>query len=163
MNAREALKMSMETGNMVSMAYLDDLTDEDFMRRPHAGCNHINWQVGHLIASENQMVNGILPGSMPDLSDGFADRYTKETATSDDAAAFAPKEELLRVYNEQRAAAVVALDGLTDEQLDSAAPEEMQGYAPTFGAVFNLLGGHWLMHAGQWVIVRRELGRAPLF
>ena len=163
MNAREALKASMDTGNMVSMAYLDDLTDEDFMRRPHVGCNHINWQVGHLVASENQMVNGIIPGSMPDLPEGFADRYTKETATSDDAAAFATKEGLLRAYNEQRAAAVVALDGLTDEQLDSASPEEMQGYASTFGAVFNLLGGHWLMHAGQWVIVRRELGREPLF
>ena len=26
-----------------------------------------------------------------------------------------------------------------------------------------LAGTHWLMHAGQWAVVRRQLGRPPLF
>jgi hypothetical protein len=31
------------------------------------------------------------------------------------------------------------------------------------GDVFSMQGGHLLMHAGQWAVVRRKLGRKPLF
>ena len=163
MNSREALQLSLESGRMVGFAYLGDMTDEELMKRPHPDCNHIKWQIGHLIVSENQMVNGIAPGKMPDLPSGFAEKYTKETSKSDDPAAFDSKEDLLATYEQQRAGAVAVLEGLSDEDLGQASPEEMQGYAPTFGAVFNLLGGHWLMHAGQWAVIRRQLGRTPLF
>ena len=163
MNAREALKLGLNSGQMISMAYLDDLSDEELMHRPHADANHIKWQIGHLIASENQIVNGVLPGAMPDLPDGFADRYSKETASLDEASAFDTKETLLNLYNEQRATAVAKLDSLSDEDLDKEGPEEMKAYAPTVGAAFNLLGSHWLMHAGQWAVIRRQLGRPPLF
>ena len=32
-------------------------------------------------------------------------------------------------------------------------------HAPTLGALYLMQGGHWLMHCGQWVIVRRQLGK----
>lgn len=163
MNSREAIRLSLDSGNMISMAYLDDMTDEELMKRPHEGCNHIKWQLGHLIVSDNQMVNGAAPGSMPDLPEGFAEKYTKETSSSDDPAAFDSKEDLLALYQQQREATLVALDGLSDEDLSQPSPEEMQSYAPTAGAAFSLLGGHWLMHAGQWAVLRRQLGRPPLF
>ena len=66
-------------------------------------------------------------------------------------------------YQEQHAAALAALATLSDDELDRESPEAMRGYAPTVGAVFTLLGSHWLMHAGQWIPVRRELGHAPMF
>ena len=75
MNANEAIKSALDTAEMISMAYLEDLTDEEMMVRPIDGCNHIKWQVGHLIASENKMINSCCPGTMPDLPAGFADRY----------------------------------------------------------------------------------------
>ena len=53
--------------------------------------------------------------------------------------------------------------GLSDDDLDKESPESMKQYAPTTGHVFELLGSHWMMHCGQWVIVRRQLGKAPLF
>ena len=34
---------------------------------------------------------------------------------------------------------------------------------PTVASLFSLAGTHWVMHAGQWAIVRRQLGRPPLF
>ena len=163
MNAREAVKLAMDSGNMIGLAYLDDMTDEELMQRPHPDCNHIKWQIGHLISSENQIINGVLPGSMPDLPDGFAERYTKETSNSDDASAFDSKDDLLKVYQEQRAAALRKLETLSDDDLSAEGPEEMKSYAPTVGAAFDLLGGHWLMHAGQWAVIRRQLGRPPLF
>ncbi len=163
MDSRQAIKMAIDSGNMITMAYLDDLTDEQMMHRPHEQCNHIKWQLGHLIASENQMVEGVVPGSMPALPEGFADKYTKDTATSDDASVFDSKEEFMRVYQEQRAATLAALEKQSDEDLDKASPESMQAFAPTIAAVFNLLGGHLLMHAGQWAVIRRQLGKPPLF
>ena len=163
MDSRQAIKLGIDSGNMITMAYLDDLTDEQMMHRPHAECNHIKWQLGHLISSENQMIEGVAPGSMPALPDGFADKYTKETAKSDDASAFDSKEEFMRVYQEQRTATVAALEALSEEDLDKASPEEMQAFAPTVASAFNLIGGHLLMHAGQWAVIRRQLGKPPLF
>ncbi len=163
MNAREAIRSSIDIGNMVSMAYLEDMSDDELMRRPHPQCNHIKWQIGHLVSSEHQMIEGVAPGSMPPLPDGFVEKYNKETASSDDPAAFDSKEDLLKAYQQQRAATLVALEKLSDEDLSKPAPAEMQAYAPTVGAAFNMQGGHWLMHAGQWAVLRRQLGRKPLF
>ncbi|MDA0283087.1 MAG: DinB family protein [Planctomycetota bacterium] len=163
MNARDAIKLSIDGGKMITAGYLGDLSDQDMLQRPHPECNHIKWQVGHLISAEHQMISGVCPGSMPELPDGFADRYTKETSASDDATAFDSKEDLLRLFEEQRAGTLQALAGLSDDDLDARAPEEMQAYAPTVGDVFSLQGGHWVMHAGQWAVIRRQLGRPPLF
>lgn len=159
MNSKDVLINSMNTADMVCMAYLADLSDEELMKRPHGKCNHLNWQIGHLIASENSMIEGVAPGSMPALPDGFADKYTKETTTVDDASAFCSKEELMAAYKVQRDGTIAALNALADEDLDKPSPESMQGYAPKVGDAFNMQGSHWLMHCGQWVIVRRELGR----
>lgn len=163
MNSRDAIQLAINMGDMISMGYLQDLSDEQMMQRPHPECNHLKWQVGHLIASENMMIDGVAPGSMPALPDGFAERYNKETAKSDDASVFDTKEELLRVYREQRAGTLAALSKLSDEDLDKPSPESMQGYAPNVAAAFSMQGSHWLMHAGQWAVVRRQLGKPPLF
>ena len=55
MDAKTAIKTGIDTGNMISTSYLGDLTDEEMMHRPHPDCNHIKWQMGHLIASEHMM------------------------------------------------------------------------------------------------------------
>lgn len=163
MNARDAIKLSIDSAKFISLEYLADLSDEDMLQRSHPECNHIKWQMGHLISSENQMINGVCPGSMPDLPDGFAERYTKETASSDDPGAFDSKADLRQLLEQQREATLMALAGQSDEDLSKPAPEAMQAYAPTVADVFSLQGGHWMMHAGQWAVIRRQLGRPPLF
>jgi hypothetical protein len=163
MKANDAIRLGIEMSSMVCGPYVADLSDEDLMRRPHPSCNHLKWQLGHLIAAEHSMINTVCPGSMPPLPPGFVDRYTKETARSDDPARFDSKDTLLRVHGEQRGAMLAALNRLSDMDLDQPSPEAYRSYAPTVGALFSMQGSHWLMHAGQWVIVRRELGREPLF
>lgn len=163
MKSAAAIQLAIDSGKMVSLAYLGDLSDAEFLHRPHPGCNHITWQVGHLIASEHQMIEGVCPGSMPDLPDGFAGKYSKETSSGDEASSFHSKQELLELFEQIRAATLAALASLSDEDLDKPSPEEMHGYAPTVGAAFSLQGGHWMMHAGQWAVIRRQLGREPLF
>ena len=71
MDSKTAIKQAIDTANMISTSYLGDLTDEEMMHRPATGCNHIKWQVGHLIASENSMINQCIPGALPDLPRWF--------------------------------------------------------------------------------------------
>ena len=159
MNSREAIKNNIQTADMVCGAYLGDLTDEDLMRRPHPECNHVNWQVGHLIASDFDMFSGCFPGEMEALPEGFVEQYAKEANGNDDPSAFRNKEELMGLLQKQRAVIMSKLDEIDEAALDQPSPESMKSYAPTVGAALNMIGGHWMMHAGQWVIVRRQSGR----
>jgi hypothetical protein len=163
LDTKSAIKTALDTANMICTSYLGDLTDEEMMHRPDPGCNHIKWQVGHLIASEHQMIEQCYPGSMPALPDGFAEKYSKETSKSDDAAAFDDRDTLMRLYEEQRAGTLSQLEKVPVEELSNEAPEPIRGYAPTVGAAFLMQDAHWMMHAGQWAVVRRQLGREPLF
>ena len=70
------------------------------------------------------------------------------------------KMNCLQIHKQQRAATLAALEKLSDDKLGDSTGFD---YAPTVGSLFSLLGSHWLMHAGQWVVVRRQLGRKPLF
>jgi hypothetical protein len=160
MHARDALKLSIDVGKMISLGYLGDLTDAELMKRPCAGCNHINWQVGHLISGERSMIEKVAPGSMPALPAGFDEKYTKDTATCDDPAQFATKAELMSAFESVRAGTLAALAKMSDTDLDKETGVE---YAPNVGAMFELQGSHWLMHAGQWAVIRRQCGRAPMF
>ena len=160
MTVKDALKLAIDSGNMVAMGYLGDLTDAELFHRPFPGCNHINWQVGHLIQSEHDLTEKASPGSMKPLPSGFAEKYTPETSRSDDPRDFCSKDELLRAAAEQRASTLAALANIDEAKLDLPTGVE---YAPTIGALFSLQGSHWLMHAGQWAVIRRQLGRPPLF
>ena len=163
MQAREAIRSSIEMSGSISQMYLGDLSDADLVLRPVPGMNHIAWQLGHLIQSEHEMVEKTVPGSMPALPAGFAEKHTKETASSDDPKAFCTKQQYLDLMQAQRAGTIAALSKLSDADLDRDAPEEFREYAKRVGDVFVTQGVHWMMHAGQWVVVRRKLGRPAMF
>jgi hypothetical protein len=161
MKAQDVIKGSIDSGSMVANGYLADLTDAELLHRPAPACNHINWQVGHLIVAENELISKVAPGVMPELPAGFAEKYTPEKSKSDDPKAFCTKAELLRVHQQQRAATLAALGKMSETDLDKPSGVE---WAPNAGAVFaTAAGGHWMMHVGQWAVVRRQLGRPPLF
>jgi len=160
MTAQDIIRYDLGSAEFVGLGYLEDMTDAELLHRPCPGANHINWQVGHLIVAENHHVNLASPGAMPPLPAGFAEKYSKETACVDDPTKLLTKVELIRVYKEQRAGTLAAL-----AKIDPAALDKESGvpYAPTVGALFALHGGHWMMHSGQWAVIRRQLGRKPMF
>ena len=163
MDSRGAIKASWATASMVSNMYLEDLTDAQLLMRSVPGVNHIAWQLGHIIQSDHDIINDVCPGSMPPLPAGFKEQHSKDKAASDNPADFLTKAEYQKLAAEQLAAAAVALAKQTDADFDKAAPESMKDYAPTVGDAFLILGSHWLMHAGQWAVLRRKLGKPPLF
>ena len=161
MNTQEAIKASLTLAREVTTMLLADLSDADLLVRPVPDANHIAWQLGHLIVSEHKMLTDA-GFKMPDLPDGFAQSHDKEMATSDDASKFHKKEQYLAWMEQQRSATLALLAAVSDADLDKPTPESMHEYAATAGAVFSLIGIHEMMHAAQFVAVRRKLDKPVL-
>lgn len=161
MDAKDAIRSAANLSTMVLDAYLSDLDDADLIRRPGKGCNHLAWQLGHLISSEVQLL-GIVTGQGTELPEGFAAAHSKETCDNDDAASFHSKQEYVELFEKVRAASLAALDAYAPSDLDNPAPEDFREFCPTMGDMFMLIATHPMMHAGQFVIVRRQLGKPIL-
>ena len=73
------------------------------------------------------------------------------------------KDEYLKLYDQVRAGTFKALDTVKETDFDKPGPEKFREYCPTVASVFLMQPSHWLMHAGQWSVVRRKLGKPPLF
>ncbi len=159
MNAQDAIRTTLETGSMVLNSYLGDLSDVDLMCRPAKGCNHIAWQLGHLIASECNLLESVCPGAAAELPAGFSEKHSKETCGEDDASKFCTKAEYLELFEKVHAATLVALEKTSEADLDAESPEQFREMFPTVGGIYVLIASHGMMHAGQLVPVRRDLGK----
>lgn len=159
MNARQAISSTMDTSLMVLKQYIGDLSDAELLKRPGPGCNHIAWQLGHLIASECGILESLIPGAAPELPAGFKEKHDKTNAGSDDPQDFYTKQQYLDLIDKVHAASVKALNSVADADFDQPAPESFRAWFPTAGQVWILIATHPLMHAGQFVPVRRALGK----
>ena len=162
MNAKDAIRSSANVSAMVMKSYISDLDDADLLKRPAEGCNHIAYQLGHLISSEVQLLNMVAPGQSAELPDGFAEAYSKENAGNDNPEHFQDKATYVELFDKVREATLAALDNYPEADLDKESPEQMRSFCPTMGDLFTLIATHPLMHAGQFVIVRRQLGKPIL-
>lgn len=159
MHGKDAIRNAYELSQMVLTSYVNDLSDEELLSRPAEGCNHIAWQLGHLISSECGLLDAAAPGFSIELPEGFAEKHGKENTSSDDAADFCSKDEYLGYFTKLKEATFKGLDAQTDEDLAKAAPEHFQSICPNMGGLFVLIATHAMMHVGQMVPVRRKLGK----
>ncbi len=159
MNAIEVLRSTYSTSRMVLKSYASDLSDADLMKRSHEACNHLAWQLGHLIASECFFIEQLAPDHAFTLPDGFAEQYTRETQSDNDPSHFLGTNEYLKLLDQVQEATFKALDHTTESQLDEAGPEMFQPMFPTKGAVWIIVATHNMMHAGQFVPIRRACGK----
>jgi hypothetical protein len=158
MNAKQAIQSMLDTSDMIIGAYIGDLSDADIMVRAVPGMNHIAWQLGHLIGSERWFVETVKPGSCPPLPDGFAEAHDRATSTVDDPSKFRGREEYQELWKNQRAATKAVLDAMSDADLDRTDPS-FPSFAPNVGVLLSMCGLHPMMHAGQFVAVRRKLDK----
>jgi hypothetical protein len=163
MNFKDAIRASFGMADFFVQSYLADVTPQELMMRAVPDANHLAWQLGHLISSERHLVEAALPGSMPKLPEGFAERHTKDFASSDNAADFLSKDEYLRLAAEMRAGTLKVLDQLSEADFDKPVTGRVPPFVKRAGDCFVTIGSHWIMHSGQWVVLRRKLGRPRLF
>jgi hypothetical protein len=163
MNAKDAIRSALNSSQHMVSWFLEDLSDADLLVRPVPGANHIAWQLGHLILSEQRML-GIVPGAtFPALPAGFAEQHGKETAAAEPPRGFSTKAQYLELFRRTRQATQDALERLPEADLDRPVEGQMARLAPTVGALLLLASTHTMMHAGQFSVVRRKLGKPVLF
>jgi len=163
MDLKDAVRTTFATADMLTHAYLDDLTPQELLTRPVPSANHVAWQLGHLIASERMLVEAGVSGSMPPLADGFAERHNKHTAGSDKPADFLSKDEYFKIAQDVRAATLAVMEKLTAVEFDKPISGRVPPFVKRVGDAFLTAGTHWIMHTGQWVALRRKLGRERQF
>lgn len=159
MSTFTALKNAFQLSDMVLTRYIEDFDDAELMNRPGTGCNHIAWQLGHLISSEANLINMVKPDSAMDLPEGFAESHAKEKAGNDDPAAFASKATYVELYQKTRENSLKVLEGLSEEEYRAEAPEHFRSFCPDMTGVAMLIATHPMMHVGQFVPVRRALDK----
>jgi hypothetical protein len=162
MNAKDVIRQVIEGSDMILRVYVSDLDEPDLMVRSVPGTNHIAWQLGHMIGGTAKMI-GELGRAAPQLPPGFVEAHGKQTASCDDPSRFLTKQQYLDLLDRAKAAALAAVDATPEADLEKPGPESMRDYAPTVAAALLILGQHWLMHAGQFVPIRRKLGKPAMF
>lgn len=159
MSPKDPIRLNIDSSQRIIDAYIGDLDDADLLVRPVPGMNHIAWQLGHLISAERHFAELVKPGSSPALPEGFDAAHAKETSTSDDPSKFLSRQQYQDLWKAQRAATLAALESVPESELDKADPDKYPPYAPTIAALLAMCGTHALMHCGQFVAVRRLLGK----
>jgi hypothetical protein len=104
-----------------------------------------------------------VPGAAsPPLPAGFSQQHSKETAGAESTQGFLTKNEYLKLFNQQREHTIGVVSKLTDADLDRPTTGNLAKFAPTIGALLLLISNHTMMHGGQFVTLRRKLGKPIL-
>jgi hypothetical protein len=163
MNAKDAIHYTLNLNMSMLKMLVQDLSDADVLARPVPGANHAAWQIGHLIRSEVGLLEGVGVDHKNLLPPGFSEKHGGSNAGSDNPADFLTKEGYLALFDRVRAATVESLNAFADADLDRPTTGPMKDFAPKFGDLYQLIGNHVMMHAGQFTVLRRKLGKPVLF
>jgi uncharacterized damage-inducible protein DinB len=164
MKATDVIRTALTSTKTLLEQYVSDLSDADLLVRPVPGANTIAWQLGHLIAAEAYLVRQALPeAAYPELPAGFDQAYGKEGAAADVPRGVLTRAQYVELFNKCRAATLAAVAKLSDADLDRPTQGNMAKFAPTLGEMLVLVANHVMMHAGQFTVVRRKLGKPVLF
>lgn len=112
-----------------------------------------------MISSEVHLLKSIVPSASIELPEGFAAKHSKEQVGNDNPADFCTKQQYLDLFEKVHAVTAAEVDKLSEADLDKPAPESFRSIFPTVGNMVILIATHGLMHAGQFVPIRRRLNK----
>jgi hypothetical protein len=163
MQAKEALKLGLTSTRDLIAWYVGDLSDHDLTIRPVPNANNVAWQLGHLIEGEFHLGSD-LPGALyPELPASIKGKYDKTSASGQPSGGYLSKNAYMEIFNQARLATLANVDKLSDADLDKANTGGMAKFAPRYADLIVLMANHTLMHAGQFTVLRRALGKPVLF
>ena len=135
----------------------DGITHEESLVRAVPGGNHMNWILGHVVATRC----ALLPSLRQEVPWGeeIVSVYRRGSSGSDDAA-YLPFDEVIRVFKITQERIVAGVAALTDEDLAAPAPFSPGGGPETLGSLLTKSTVHEGYHLGQIGILRRVAGKA---
>lgn len=139
---------------------VQDVSHEESLRMPGEAGHCMNWVVGHLVASRNQVLALLtLPPLHPPRE---LERYVRGSSPLTDASEAIDFPELVSDYEKSQEKIVEALARTTPEQLAAPLPEEINVFRlDNVGEMLAALLFHEVYHVGQLGVLRRLIGKEP--
>jgi uncharacterized damage-inducible protein DinB len=139
---------------------VEDLKPEEYLHRAVSNSNCVAWLMGHLVLVERNFMTRIGMNDLPELPDGFEQRYA-HNEVAPHAQDYGDVTLLLPLFMQHRAKLIEGLAKVSDASLE----EELPKPHPLFGTMNELLAFgplHQMLHVGQISTIRRSLGRPPI-
>ena len=168
MDVKTTLREQMQAMHGTLEAAVADCNPEAVARKlPGSTINSIGAIYAHTIFSEDGILNSMIRGQAPVyMKDGWAPKIGIEMPQGGMEPDWYIKMDL-PLFREYAAAVYKTTDeylsSATDADLDKPNTGSMAKHAPNVASVFLLVCNHDLMHAGQFTVVRRKLGKPVIF
>ena len=156
----DAIAQALTQSGMLLNRYAADLTPQEYLHRPTAKANCVAWTIGHLVLSDRGVLKRLNATDLPPLPDGFEKRFSRDEGCPQ-ANDFGDVTTLLPLFNQSRQRLIDAIKRATPQQLNTPLEKPHPMFADV-GEMALFMAAHATMHAGQFTIIRRSLGRPPL-
>ena len=160
-----ALKQIKQT-RRYTLRLLENTDESEWFRQPAEGVTHIAWQVGHLAMAEYRLALERIRGRNPEdaslISDEFQAHFRRDSVPNPDASCYPALTEICAVLDRVHQQALRELPALTEQDLDSQPTAPHPLFDTKLGALL-WCAQHEMLHAGQIGLLRRLLGRPPVW
>lgn len=156
--ALDVLREQMRVIHRVLRLNAEGITQEESLVQPQPGGNCFNWNVGHLVGTNEAILK--LLGEPPVLGEGALNRYGRGSEPLRDPAEAMPLDKLLAAWDEGCARIDQGLAKLNSERLSEPAPmSPRKNPDETIGTLLSILMFHQAGHTGQTSLLRRMAGK----
>ena len=146
---------------------LETIPESDWFIMP-AGCpSHVAWQVGHLAFAEARLVVERV-GGRPEvgggvLPDEFIRLFARNSVPDASPANHPSPAEIRRVLDRVHDAALKMLRDTADDDLETLVQGSPHRFCRTKADFARWVSHHEFLHSGQIGLIRRMLGKGPVW
>jgi|ERR1044071_4498102 uncharacterized damage-inducible protein DinB len=153
----EPLTIQYGMNSFIVLRNTEGITHEESLVRAAETGNHMNWVLGHVIATRC----AVLPSlhQEPVWGDDTLRIYRRGSGSANDAE-YLPFDQLLSAFHTTQERILAGIAMLTDEELAAPAPFSPGGGPETLGSLLTKSTIHEGYHLGQIGILRRVAGKA---
>lgn len=140
--------------------------DDDWFRQPPGGVTHIAWQVGHIAVGEYWLALVRTRGQRPEdealIPMAFQQPFERFTTPSFDATKYPSVAEINAVLDRVHEQTIRELRDMDESELDKPILKPHSLVKTKLWALF-WCAQHEAVHAGQIGLLRRQLGKPPVW
>ncbi|HUP60095.1 MAG TPA: DinB family protein [Thermoanaerobaculia bacterium] len=152
----ETLAVQLRMNQWIATANLEGITHEESLVRAVPGGNHINWILGHVVATRCAVLPALRQESV--WSEERTQLYRKNQELRENPN-YLPLDEVSRAFHASQERLLEGIAALTDEDLAAPAPFSPGGGSDTLGSLLMKIAVHEAYHLGQTGILRRVVGK----
>ena len=152
----ETLTTQFRMNQYIAGRNLDGVTHEESLIRAVETGNHLNWLVGHVVATRCALLPALHQASPWGAEEMRLYQHGSSGAVNAD---YLPFDEVVRAFNTTQERIVEGMASLTDEELAAPAPFSPGGGPETLGSLLTKSTVHEGYHLGQTGILRRVIGK----